>query len=322
MAALRVGVTTLRQMAIDIDGQSPDQSFLTDTDADIQPDVASAGDEEHELDEELLTSAILGRHDAYRLIAGISTIVAAIARLRQGKLPIEPDPDLNHAENLLYMITGEIPDEQSARIMDIALILHADHGMNASTFASMVVASTLSDLYTSVESGIAALSGPLHGGANEHALYMLESIGHPDQVEEWFKDARARGIKIMGFGHRVYKSYDPRAKILKPLAKAITQKDPELSQLYETAEALEEVVVAELGAENVFPNVEFTPVSTRRSVLSLRCSPLFAASRVVGWVARCLEYVQDNRIFRPRAVYIGDVDQPYIPIDKRSQREA
>lgn len=325
MAALRVGVTTLRQMAIDIDGQSPDQSFLTDTDADIQPDVASAGDEEHELDEELLTSAILGRHDAYRLIAGISTIVAAIARLRQGKLPIEPDPDLNHAENLLYMITGEIPDEQSARIMDIALILHADHGMNASTFASMVVASTLSDLYSSVESGIAALSGPLHGGANEQALYMLESIGHPDQVEEWFKDARARGIKIMGFGHRVYKSYDPRAKILKPLAKAITQRDPELSQLYETAEALEEVVVAELGAEkNVFPNVDLYSglIYKALGIEPAMFTPLFAASRVVGWVARCLEYVQDNRIFRPRAVYIGDVDQPYIPIDKRSQREA
>ncbi|MGB4477275.1 MAG: citrate/2-methylcitrate synthase, partial [Bacillota bacterium] len=128
-----------------------------------------------------------------------------------------------------------------------------------------------------------------------------------------------------GFGHRVYKSYDPRAKILKPLAKAITQRDPELSQLYETAEALEEVVVAELGAEkNVFPNVDLYSglIYKALGIEPAMFTPLFAASRVVGWVARCLEYVQDNRIFRPRAVYIGDVDQPYIPIDKRSQREA
>lgn len=325
MAALRVGVTTLRQIVTDIDSHSPDPSLSIDTDADTEPDVTSGSDEELELDKETPANVTLGYDDACRLIAGMSTIVAAIARLRQGRLPIEPRPDLNHAENLLYMITGEVPDKQSARIMDIALILHADHGMNASTFASMVVASTLSDLYSSIESGIGALSGPLHGGANEQVLYMLESIGHPDRVEEWFNEARAQGVKIMGFGHRVYKSYDPRAKVLKPLAEMITRKDPQLSRLYATAEALEKAVVEELGAtKRVFPNVDFYSglIYKALGIEPVMFTPLFAASRVVGWVARCLEYVKDNRIFRPRAVYTGNVDQSYVPIDKRTARGA
>ena len=154
MAALRVGIATLRQVVTDVDTRSPDPSQSIDTDADTVPDVTPGSNEALEVDKAIPATNTLGLKDAYRLVAGMATIVAAIARLRQGLLPVEPRPDLSHASNLLYMLTGNVPDEQQARIMDIALIVHADHGMNASTFAAMVVASTLSDLYASVESGV------------------------------------------------------------------------------------------------------------------------------------------------------------------------
>jgi citrate synthase len=253
------------------------------------------------------------------LIAGIATIAAAIARIRRGLMPIEPDPGLGHAANFLYMITGRRPTPVEERVMDIALILHADHGMNASTFAAMVVASTLSDIYFSVGSGVAALNGPLHGGANEKVIGMLRRIGSPKRVPAYVARAGRRKEKIMGFGHRVYKAYDPRARILAPLVDRLAREKPEMRPLLRTAKALEKEVVAALGHKKIFPNVDFY------SGLLYACleipeplfTPTFAVARVAGWTSRVLEYLRHNRIFRPRAMYVGPFDQRYVPIERR-----
>jgi len=204
--------------------------------------------------------------------------------------------------------------------MDIALILHADHGMNASTFTTMVVNSSLSDMYSSVVAGIASLKGPLHGGANERVLYDLEEIGNAANVKTWFEKVRETKRKVMGFGHRVYKAYDPRARIFGPIARLMAEKNPAIRGLYETAAELEKVVCGELGAEKkIFPNVDFYSglIYKALGVETAMFTPIFAVSRIAGWTARALEYLADNRLFRPRAVYIGPIKAEYVPIEKR-----
>jgi citrate synthase len=262
-----------------------------------------------------------GLQSCNRLVAGLPTLAAAIARVRQEKLPVEPDSELSHAGNLLYMMTGERPTPLQERIMDVCLILHADHGMNASTFAAMVVASTLSDVYFSAGAGIAALNGPLHGGANERVINVLKNeIGDEKHVKAWYKKARSRKRKIMGFGHRVYKAYDPRARVLGPLAKHLARKDKAAAHLYKTARTLEKEVVATLGKEKgIFPNVDFFSgiVYAAMGIPPSMFTPIFAVSRVVGWSARVLEYLENNRIFRPRAMYVGPLDKKFVPIEKR-----
>ena len=256
----------------------------------------------------------------YHLLSGVATITAAIARIRKGRMPIEPDPNLSHAANLLYMISGEKPTPVEERIMDIALILHADHGMNASTFASMVVASTLSDIYFSVGAGVAALSGPLHGGANEQVITTLKKIGGADNVPAWFDKTLSGKGKVAGFGHRVYKTYDPRARILGPLAKFLVKGNKDVEPLFKTAYELEKKVVSELGAKkNIFPNVDFYSgiVYSCLGITPDMFTPIFAVSRVSGWTARVLEYLQNNRIFRPRAMYIGDFNKVFTPLARR-----
>ncbi len=256
----------------------------------------------------------------YRLIAGMATIAAAITRLRQGKLPIEADPTLGHAANLYYMTTGERPSPLRERILDVALILHADHGMNASTFASMVVASTLSDFYLSIGSGIAALNGPLHGGANEQVLHTLNEIGTVGNVKKWYAEARKKRRKVMGFGHRVYKAYDPRARVLGPLAEFMAKQNKETSRLLKIANALEKRVVADLGStKGVYPNVDFYSgiVYGSMGIPAEMFTLIFAVSRVAGWSARVLEYLQRNRIFRPRAIYVGSLGRDYVALGKR-----
>jgi citrate synthase len=258
----------------------------------------------------------------YHLISGVATITAAIIRIKQGHMPIEPEPELGHAANFLYMITGREPTPVEERIMDIALILHADHGMNASTFASMVVASTLSDIYFSVGAGIAALSGPLHGGANEQVMLTLEEIGEADNVTPWLKKALAGKDKIVGFGHRVYKAYDPRARVLGPLAKYLVKGNSEVEPLFRTARKLEKEVVTQLGTEkNIFPNVDFYSgiVYSCLGIPTEMFTPIFAVSRVSGWTARVLEYLQNNRIFRPRAMYVGDFNKKFVPMGRRDK---
>ncbi|NIR51972.1 citrate synthase/methylcitrate synthase [candidate division KSB1 bacterium] len=256
-----------------------------------------------------------------KLIAQLATLAGAIARIRHGKDPVDPDPELSHAGNFLSLMTGQKPDEVLERIMDVALILHADHGMNASTFTTMVVNSSLSDMYSSVVAGIGSLKGPLHGGANERVLYDLQEIGSADNVESWFKEVRETKRRVMGFGHRVYKAYDPRARILGPIAKLMTDRNPKFKRLYETAIKLEEVVTRELGAEKkIFPNVDFYSGTVYRAmgIEIAMFTPIFAVSRIAGWTARALEYLADNRLFRPRAVYTGPIKAEYVPIDKRS----
>lgn len=255
-----------------------------------------------------------------KLIAQMATIAGAIARIRQGKDPVSPNPELSHAGNFLYMMNGEKPDDASERIMDAALILHADHGMNASTFTTMVVNSSLSDMYSSVVAGLGSLKGPLHGGANERVLYDLEEIGGADNVEKWFEEARAQKRKVMGFGHRVYKAYDPRARILGPIAEFVTERNPETKKLYDTAVKLEQTVTSALGKDKkIFPNVDFYSglVYKAMGIETAMFTPIFAVSRVAGWTARALEYLTDNRLFRPRAIYVGPIKADYVEIDKR-----
>jgi citrate synthase len=264
----------------------------------------------------------VGFEPALHLISGIPTIAGAVARLRVGELPLNPDPELSHAGNLIYMITGRKPTPVEERIMDISLILHADHGMNASTFATMVVASTLSDLYFAVGSGIAALNGSLHGGANERVVKMLSEIGDSKNVKKWYKKKTTKKEKISGFGHRVYKAYDPRARVLGPLAHFLvkSESDKKIAGLFKVAQELEKEVVSTLGEKKkVFPNVDFYSgiVYSCLDIPTKLFTPIFAVSRVSGWTARVLEYLKNNRIFRPRAVYSGPLEEKYVPINKR-----
>jgi len=254
------------------------------------------------------------------LISGLATLTAAIARLREGKMPIEPDPTLGHAANFLYMMTGEKPTPEAERVMDICLILHAEHGMNASTFASLVVASTLSDIYLAIGSGIAALSGPLHGGANEQVLRTLNEIGSESRVDAWFRKAMAEKRRIPGFGHRVYKTYDPRAIILAPLAQHLVKQNREVAPMLRIARKLEKRVVSTLGKEKrIFPNVDYYSgiVYASMGIPVELFTPIFAVSRVAGWTARVMEYLRNNRIFRPRSIYIGERGKEYVPLAGR-----
>jgi len=258
----------------------------------------------------------------YRLIAALPTIVAAIARLREGKEPIEPDPDLSHAANFLYMLKGRRPTPREEKVLDVALILHADHGMNASTFAAMVVASTLSDLYFAVGAGIAALNGPLHGGANEDAIKMLQEIDQPEKVKAWLEEKLAKREKVPGFGHRVYKTIDPRARILGPLAKQLSEENPYHWQLYQVAETLEQEMAVRLGnTKKIYPNVDFYSglVYLALGLKPQLFTPIFAVSRVAGWTARTMEYLENNRIFRPRAIYTGHCNERYLPLEARQK---
>lgn len=267
------------------------------------------------------TSVEKEREVSINLIARLATLAGAVARIRAGKEPLQPDPELSHAGNFLYMMTGEKPDRLNERIMDVSLILHADHGLNASTFTSMVVNSSLSDMYSAVVAGIGSLKGPLHGGANEKVLYDLEEIGSAANVERWYEKAKASKRKIMGFGHRVYKAYDPRARILGPLAELMTQKHPECRELYNIAVALERAVVKDLSQEKkIFPNVDFYSgiVYKAMGIETAMFTPIFAVSRVSGWTARTLEYLANNRLFRPRAMYTGPIKKEYVPVSERS----
>jgi len=330
MAALRLGTLMLRQTKTLRDQEqwrpSPESAIASDEDS-MAMEVPPWGDKQaiYEFRQggtgsELEPNREVNLAASYRLIAAEATIAASISRLRNNNLPLGPDPELSHAANFLYMMTGRRPTPLEERVMDVALILHADHGMNASTFASMVVASTLSDIYFSVGSGIAALNGPLHGGANEQVLRTLQTIGTPDRAEEWYRQAREAKKKITGFGHRVYKAYDPRARILGPLAKHLAQENSTARQLYQTAESLEKLVVADLGAKKkIFPNVDFYSgiVYKAMGIEPEMFTPIFAVSRVSGWTARILEYLENNRIFRPRAAYTGALNLKYKPVEER-----
>ncbi len=253
-----------------------------------------------------------------RVVAKLPTIVAAYDRIRNGLEPIEPDNSLNHAENFLYMLNGEKPDELSAKIMDLLFILHADHGMNASTFSAMVTISTLSDVYSSLTSAIGTLKGPLHGGANERVLKMLGEIENPGNVKSWLDEAMEERRKIMGFGHRVYKAYDPRAKILKKYAKKLGEEKQE-NLFFQIGEKVEEYMIDKVGEKGIQPNVDFYSgiVLNHLGIKTDIFTPIFAISRSAGWGAHILEYLESNRLFRPRAIYNGPYHQEYIKLENR-----
>ncbi len=257
---------------------------------------------------------------AIRLIARIPTLIAAYHRARTDQKAIPPDPKLPHAANYLYMLLGEEPDQEAARALDITLILYADHTMNASTFTARVIASTLADMHSSITGAIAALKGPLHGGANEESMKMLEEIGDVDQAETYVRDRLARKQKVMGFGHRVYKTEDPRATHLRRLSQELGQRAGE-PKWHEIASRVEKVV---MEAKGLYPNVDFYAASVYHylGVPTDLMTPIFALARMAGWTAHVREQYADNRIIRPDSDYIGPRDQAYVPIEERQLEEA
>ncbi|WP_310549790.1 citrate/2-methylcitrate synthase [Paenibacillus glufosinatiresistens] len=252
---------------------------------------------------------------AVKLQAQLPTIVAALARIRQGLEPVAPKSEASIAENFLYMLWGREPDAVSVKALDAALVLHADHELNASTFAGRVTVATLSDIYSGVTSAIGALKGPLHGGANEAVMRMLEEIGSPDNVDSYISGKLERREKIMGFGHRVYKNGDPRAKHLMKMSHELGVMKNDTS-LYDMSVRIEELITSRKGLK---PNVDFYSASvyTQLGIERELFTPIFAISRVSGWTAHILEQYEDNRIIRPRAEYTGLIEQKYVPVDER-----
>jgi citrate synthase len=252
---------------------------------------------------------------AIKLQAQLPTIVAAFARIRSGQEPVAPKRGVSIAYNFLYMLTGEEPHETAVKALDQALVLHADHELNASTFAARVTVATLSDIYSGVTTAIGTLKGPLHGGANEAVMQMLEEIGTLDRIESYIQGKLDRKEKIMGFGHRVYKTGDPRAKHLQKMSRELGQMTGNM-KWYDMSVQIESLVTGQKGLK---PNVDFYSASVYTSLGIPRdlFTPIFAISRVSGWTAHILEQYEDNRLIRPRAEYIGPVGQHYVPIENR-----
>jgi len=252
---------------------------------------------------------------AVRLTAQMPTLVAAWERLRRGKPPVAPNPRLGLAANFLSMISGKKPTALATKTFDVALILHADHEYNASTFAARVTAATLSDLHSAVTSAIGALKGPLHGGANEQVMLMVEQIKAPARAEGWIRTALANKARIMGFGHRVYRVEDPRAKHLRRLATDLGRQAGNTSRV-EILDTVARVVTAE---KHIYPNVDLYSGAayTSMGIPADQFTPIFAISRIAGWAAHVLEQHAHNRLIRPRAEYTGPTSATYVPIDQR-----
>lgn len=252
---------------------------------------------------------------AIRLQAKLPTIVTAFSRIRKGLAPVEPRKDLGIAANFLYMLTGEEPSPIAIEAFNKALVLHADHELNASTFAARVTVATLSDIYSGVTSAIGALKGPLHGGANEAVMKMLTEIGDVENAESYIKNKLDNKEKIMGFGHRVYRQGDPRAKHLREMSKKLGELNGE-SKWYEMSVKVEEIVTSQ---KNLPPNVDFYSASVYHSLGIDHdiFTPIFAVSRVSGWLAHILEQYENNRLIRPRAEYTGPDKQNYVSIEER-----
>src|SRR5436309_1350855 len=260
-------------------------------------------------------SAAARRRQARRLVAQMATLVALVDRIRRGQGPVEPDPALPHAANFLYMLGGRPPSPAAERAMDVAFVLHADHEFNASTFAARVAASTLADVHGAVTAAIATLKGPLHGGANEAVMHALETVGSPERAESFVREAMAAKRKIMGFGHAVYRTEDPRATHLRRLAKRLGEEAGD-GRWYAISERIEQVVRAE---KKLYPNVDFYSASAYH-VLGIPTdlfTPVFAASRVAGWTAHILEQLGNNKLIRPESDYVGPRDVAYVPLDAR-----
>jgi citrate synthase len=259
------------------------------------------------------------RAKSLRILGQAPTIVACFDRHRRGLDFVAPDTSLSFAENFLYMLNGEKPTPTMARAFDICMILHADHGLNNSTFTARVVISTLSDIYSAITAAIGSLRGPLHGGANEGVMVMLNEIPSVDQAESYILGKLERKEKIMGFGHRVYKAKDPRATDLQKLAKQLAE-DTGNTDLYIKSSTIEKVMEREVAAKGIYPNVDFYSATTYHCIgLKLDLfTPMFALSRIGGWAGHVIEQLSDNRLFRPGAKYVGPHAVAYTPIGKRS----
>jgi citrate synthase len=253
---------------------------------------------------------------AKRLTASFPTILAAFHRISQGEQPVAPRPDLDSAANFLYMFTGTQPDPQAAKVLDVALVLHADHGMNASTFATIVTAGTRADLYGAITSAIATLKGPLHGGANEGVITNLMEIGDPDRIESWVAQKLAKHEKIMGFGHAVYKTNDPRAVELKQIAKEAGARAGS-TKWVDMTERLEKAV---WDQRQLYANVDLYSASTYYAlgIPPSFFTPVFAMSRVSGWCAHAFEQYASDTLIRPGEHYVGPKTVRYVPIAERT----
>ncbi len=265
--------------------------------------------------DENTTAANIGK--AIRLLAQIPILIAARHRLQKGMPLLEPDSGLSFAGNLMHLITGDVPSPVQERAMDVSLILYAEHEFNASTFTARVVTSTMSDMHSAIVAAVGALKGPLHGGANERVLEVLEEVGAPQNAERWVQQALAQKRKIMGFGHRVYKDGDPRAVILRDFCAdlALAAGDSSLEQI---ADTIERVVREEKGLP---PNLDW-PSARLYKYLGLEVdlyTPLFVASRVVGWAAHVIEQSEHNRLIRPRSKYTGPAPREYVPLEERGE---
>ena len=254
-----------------------------------------------------------------RLTAQAPTIVAAHHRLRQGLEPMAPNPKLNHAGNFLYMLFGEVPDEETTNLLDVDFILHAEHGANASSFGARVTASTISDLHSAVTTGVGVLKGPAHGGAAEEVMKMSLEIGNPENAEEYARNHLESGGRIMGFGHRVYRAEDPRARHLRERAQALGEKKGE-PRWFQILSHLEQKTMLPYRDRGICVNVDFFA----GAIYYLLDIPddlfisIFALGRIPGWTLQCVEQYKDNILIRPLLEYTGEMDLEYVPIEQRS----
>src|SRR5688572_334570 len=261
------------------------------------------------------TSMDANREKAMRLIAQIPIVTAYFHRIRQGKTLLSPDPNLGEAANFLYLVDGEKPSAEKESTLDMCYVLHADHGMNASTFSARVTIATLSDMYSAITSAIGTLKGPLHGGANEGVIKMLQDIGTPDKVDAYIEECLVHKKKIMGIGHRIYKTLDPRAPHLKRMAQILSAKlgEPKWIQM---SERIAELMLKKKGLN---ANVDFYSATVYYSlgIPTDLFTPIFAIARTAGWTAHVLEQLADNRLIRPQSIYTGPVGLKVVPVDQR-----
>ncbi len=255
------------------------------------------------------------RRKALRLVAKTASLISTYHRLRMGLPLVEPNASLPHAADLLWMMHGTEPDPEDVRVLDTTFVLYADHTMNASTFTARIVASTLADMFSAITAAIGTLKGPLHGGANEESMKSFEEVGKPENAESYVRDRLERHEKIFGFGHAVYKTYDPRARVLKELSRKACERTGN-AKLHEIAEAIEETTFEQKG---LYPNVDFYAAAVFH-VLGIPTdlmTPVFAAARMAGWTAHVREQYADNRVIRPGSRYVGPSRRSWIPMEDR-----
>ena len=265
-------------------------------------------------------SATCNCRDTLHQVVQMASVTAAWYRFQEGKEYVPPRGDLSHGANFLYMLRGETPSEEEGRIFDSALVMHAEHGFNASTFTARVVASTMSTCYCSISAAIGALYGTLHGGANEKVMAMVDAVGTKENVEAWMMNAAARGQKIMGMGHREYKVKDPRSYLMEQYLETLSKEKGD-TRYYDILKEIERIFKERMEEKGkpVYPNVDFFSGAVYRmlGIPSILFTPIFAVARVSGWLAHILEQRTDNRLFRPESIYRGSEGRSYVPMSDR-----